>query len=350
MRPKLFSLAGKRVFVAGHRGMVGSALVRRLASEPAEILTASRMELDLTRQAEVEGWMQARCPQVVVVAAAKVGGILANDSYPADFLEQNLSIELNLIRSAFAIGVEKLLFLGSSCIYPRDAPQPIKEKDLLTGPLEPTNQWYAVAKIAGIKLCQAYRQQHGCDFISAMPTSLYGPGDNFDLASSHVVPALLRKLHEAKLADAPAVEIWGTGTPRRGFLHVDDLADACLFLLERYADGDHVNVGCGADVMIRELAELACDVVGYRGRLVFDGTKPDGTPRKFLDVSKLADLGWRASIGLRDGLAATYDWYRRSLGEPCPTDRESRPHRRRMQLNTLPAHGNQASRSSTSNG
>jgi GDP-L-fucose synthase len=244
-----------------------------------------------------------------VVAAAKVGGILANASYPVDFLEQNLLIELNLIRSAFAVGVGKLLFLGSSCIYPKLAPQPIREDQLLTGPLEPTNEWYAIAKIAGIKLCQAYRRQHDADFIAAMPTNLYGPGDNFDLQGSHVVPALLRKMHEAKLTGAASVPIWGTGSPRREFLHVDDLADACVHLLRHYAAAEQVNVGCGVDVTIRELAELVREVVGYQGELAFDPTKPDGTPRKLLDVSKIANLGWQPRIGLRDGLVHAHAWF-----------------------------------------
>jgi GDP-L-fucose synthase len=289
--------------------MVGAALVRRLSAEPVTLLTAPRQELDLTRQAAVEAWMAAKRPEVVIVAAAKVGGILANDTYPVDFLEENLLIELNLIRSAFAVGVGKLLFLGSSCIYPKLCPQPIREDHLLTGPLEPTNEWYAIAKIAGIKLCQAYRRQHGADFIAAMPTNLYGPGDNFDLAGSHVVPALIRKMHEAKLTGAASVPIWGTGSPRREFLHVDDLADACMHLLERYSGAEQVNVGCGEDVTIRELAELVRDVVGYQGALAFDPTKPDGTPRKLLDVSKLTGLGWQPSIGLRDGLAHAYAWF-----------------------------------------
>ncbi|MEK0083065.1 GDP-L-fucose synthase [Benzoatithermus flavus] len=306
---KRFDLAGKRVFVAGHRGMVGAALLRRLSREPVALVTASRDELDLTRQADVEAWMAAQRPQVVIVAAAKVGGILANDTWPVEFLEQNLLIELNLIRSAFRVGVEKLLFLGSSCIYPKHSPQPIKEDYLLTGPLEPTNEWYALAKIAGIKLCQAYRKQHGAEFISAMPTNLYGPGDNFDLATSHVVPALVRKMHEAKREGAASVAVWGTGSPRREFLHVDDLADACVFLLERWSGSEPVNVGCGEDVTIRELAELVRAVVGYQGELVFDPTKPDGTPRKLLDVSRLAALGWRPRIGLREGLAGTYAWF-----------------------------------------
>lgn len=309
MAAELFDLAGKRVFVAGHRGMVGTALLRRLAAEPVELLTAARDRLDLTRQAEVEAWLAARRPQVVVIAAARVGGIEANRTRPVEFLEENLLIELNLIRASFRAGVEKLLFLGSSCIYPRDCPQPIREDYLLTGPLEPTNEAYALAKIAGVRLCQAYRRQHGCDFISAMPTNLYGPHDNFDLAGSHVVPALIRKLHEARLSGAPAVEVWGTGAPRREFLHVDDLADACLFLLRHHGDEAPVNVGCGADLTIAELAQAVRDAVGYRGELVFDPTRPDGTPRKLLDTGRLDALGWRPRIPLEDGLAATYRWF-----------------------------------------
>jgi GDP-L-fucose synthase len=309
MSPVSYDLSGKRVLVAGHRGMVGSALLRRLLAEPVQLLTAPRDALDLERQTEVEAWLAAHRPQVVIVAAAKVGGILANATHPVDFLERNLLIELNLIRASFAAGVEKLLFLGSSCIYPRDCPQPIREDYLLTGPLEPTNEAYALAKIAGVKLCQAYRRQHGADFISAMPTNLYGPGDNFDLEASHVVPALIRKMHEAKQRGAPAVEIWGTGFPRREFLHVDDLADACLFLLERYQDEAPINVGCGEDVTIAELARTIQAVIGYRGALGFDPGKPDGTPRKLLDTTRLTRLGWRPRIGLRDGLAHTYRWF-----------------------------------------
>ena len=306
-----FDLAGARVFVAGHRGMVGAALVRRLATEPVELLTAERAELDLADDAATLAWLRDRRPDVVVVAAARVGGILANATFPVDFLADNLRLELALIRAAHAVGVRKLLFLGSSCIYPRDCPQPIREDYLLTGPLEPTNEWYALAKIAGIKLCQAYRRQYGCDFVSAMPTNLYGPGDNFDLAASHVVPALLRRLHEAKLAGTPSVAIWGTGTPRREFLHVDDLADACVFLLRRWSGDAPVNVGCGVDLSIAELARLIAEVVGYRGALAFDPSRPDGTPKKLLDVSRLAALGWTARTPLREGLAATYDWFRR---------------------------------------
>ena len=306
LAPVIYPLAGKTVWVSGHRGMVGSALVRRLASEGCRILTVTRAEADLRRQDAVEAFMAREKPQAVIVAAAKVGGILANDSQPADFLYDNLMIEANIIHAAQATGVEKLLFLGSSCIYPKFADQPIAEAALLTGPLEPTNEYYAIAKIAGIKLCQAYRKQHGCDFISAMPTNLYGPGDNYDLQTSHVLPALLRKAHEAKRAGADSIEIWGSGNPRREFLHVDDLADALVFLLQRYSGGQHVNVGTGSDVTIRELAALICRVVGFTGTLAFDASKPDGTPRKLLDVSVLERMGWRARIGLEDGVRGTY--------------------------------------------
>ena len=304
-----YDLRGKKVWVAGHGGMVGSALMRRLAVEECELLVAGREQVDLTRQAEVEDWMAAARPQAVIVAAAKVGGILANDTYPAEFLYENLAIETNIIYTARSTGVEKLLFLGSSCIYPRLAPQPMSETALLTGPLEPTNEWYAVAKIAGIKLCQAHRRQYGCDFIAAMPTNLYGPGDNFDLQSSHVLPALLRKMHEAKVGGAEDVEIWGTGAPRREFLHVDDLADALVHLLKVYSDETAVNVGTGADVAIKELAEIVAEVVGFRGGLRFDTDKPDGMLRKLLDVTLLRELGWSATTTLRDGLVSTYRWY-----------------------------------------
>lgn len=307
--PELFSLAGRSVFVAGHRGMVGSALVRRLGTEPVEILTATRAELDLARRADVEAWLQARRPDVVIVAAARVGGILANATHPVEFLEQNLELELNLIRASYQAGVKKLLFLGSSCIYPRDCPQPIREDYLLTGPLEPTNEWYALAKIAGIKLCQAYRQQFGADFISAMPTNLYGPGDNFDLAASHVVPALIRKMDEARDSGARSVPIWGSGSPRREFLHVDDLADACIHLLRHYSAAGPVNVGCGADLTIAELAALIREVVGYQGELAFDASKPDGTPRKLLDIGRLRALGWEPGIPLRQGLEQSWRWF-----------------------------------------
>ena len=301
-----FSLAGRRVFVAGHRGMVGSAIVRRLAGEDCTIVTAGRAELDLLRQDAVERWFVANAPDVVVVAAAKVGGIFANESYPADFLYDNLLIEANLIEAARANRAAKLLFLGSSCIYPKFAAQPIDEDALLTGPLEPTNEWYAIAKIAGIKLCQAYRAQHGCDFISAMPTNLYGPGDNFDLDSSHVMPALVRKAHEAKVAGADAITIWGTGTPRREFLHVDDLADACVHLLRNYSDAGHVNVGSGSDIAIGELAALVCEIVGFHGAIERDPTKPNGAPRKLMNSAKIAAMGWTPRINLREGIEDAY--------------------------------------------
>lgn len=304
-----YSLAGKRVWVAGHRGMVGSALVRRLQSEACEILTAGRETLDLTRQQAVETWMADWRPDAVIVAAATVGGIMANDSRPAEFIYDNLAIETNVIEAARKNAVEKLLFLGSSCIYPKFADQPMREDALLTGALEPTNESYAVAKIAGIKLCQAYRRQYGCDFVSAMPTNLYGPGDNFDLASSHVVPALIAKAHAAKLAGTAELEVWGSGKPYREFLHVDDCADACVFLLKNYSAERHVNVGSGTDITIRELAEMISDVVGFEGRLAFDSSKPDGTPRKLLDVTCLRQIGWSAAIDLRAGLEGTYAWY-----------------------------------------
>jgi len=304
------ALAGKRVFVAGHRGMVGSALCRRLEREGVKLLTATRAEVDLRRQEATEAWFAREWPQVVFLAAATVGGILANDRRPAEFLYDNLAIELNVVEAARQSGVERLVMLGSSCIYPRLAAQPMAEDALLTGPLEPTNQWYAVAKIAGIKLGQAYRRQHGLAAISAMPTNLYGPGDNFDLESSHVVPALLRKVHEAKVKGSREVEIWGSGRPRREFLHVDDCADAVVHLAQHYDGEEHVNIGCGEDLSIAELARLIAKVVGYEGGFRFDTTKPDGTPRKLLDVGRLLALGWRPSIPLQQGLAETYSWYR----------------------------------------
>jgi len=307
MTDRVYDLRGKRVWVAGHRGMVGSAVVRRLRETDCSVLTADRQTLDLTRQADVERWMQANRPQAVVLAAAKVGGIMANSRFPASFLFENLAIETNIIESARQAEVERLLFLGSSCIYPRLAPQPILEAALLEGPLEPTNQWYAIAKIAGVKLCQAYRRQYGCDFISAMPTNLFGPGDNYDLESSHVVPALLRKCHEARANGLDAVEVWGTGTPRRELMHVDDLADALVFVLERYDDEEPINIGTGQDLSIGELAALIKDVVGYDGALRFDTSKPDGTPRKVLDVSRLSALGWRSTRPLKDALRQTYE-------------------------------------------
>lgn len=301
-----FSLKGKRVYVAGHRGMAGSAIVRRLANEDCEILTATRTELDLIDAAATERWLSAAKPQVVFHAAAKVGGIAYNNAYPVDFLADNLAIALNVIRSAHKIGVQKLLFLGSSCIYPRLAPQPMREDMLLTGSLEPTNEWYAVAKIAGLKLIEAYRKQYKADFISVMPTNLYGPGDNYHPEHSHVPAALIRRFHEAKLARVPVVTVWGTGTPRREFMSVNDLADACIFVLKNYSADEFINVGTGQDVTIGEFARIVADVVGYTGNISFDPTRPDGTPQKLLDVSKLARLGWRARIDLRNGMMDAY--------------------------------------------
>ncbi|MBY2921225.1 GDP-L-fucose synthase [Rhizobium leguminosarum] len=311
MSEALYSLAGKRVWVAGHKGMVGSAIVRRLQNEGCEMLTTDRRDVDLRSQAQVEAWMTSLRPQAVFLAAAKVGGILANDQFPADFLYDNLMMEANIIHGAYRAGVEKLLFLGSSCIYPKFANQPIVEEALLTGMLEPTNEWYAIAKIAGIKLCQAYRRQHGADFISAMPTNLYGPGDNFDLNSSHVVPALIRKAHEAKMSAKPTITIWGTGNPRREFLHVDDCADACVHLMKVYSDDSHVNVGSGEDLTILELTKLICDVVGFSGEVLHDLSKPDGTPRKLMSTAKLRSFDWKPRISLHDGIA---DAYRAFLG------------------------------------
>lgn len=309
MTAVIFPLAGKRVWVAGHRGMVGSAIARRLASEDCEIITAGREIVDLKRQAAVEDWMAETKPDVVFLAAAKVGGILANDTYPADFLYDNLMIEANIMKASHDEGVAKLLFLGSSCIYPKFAPQPITEDALLTGALEPTNEWYAIAKIAGIRLAQAYRRQHGDDYISAMPTNLYGVGDNFDLNSSHVLPALIRKAHEAKRAGAKSFTIWGTGTPRREFLNADDCADACVHLLKTYSDFEHVNVGSGEDIAIYDLARLVAEVVGFEGEIARDGSKPDGTPRKLMSAGKLRGQGWRPKIALRDGIAEAYGWF-----------------------------------------
>jgi GDP-L-fucose synthase len=310
-----FSLQGKRVFVSGHRGMVGSALLRRLASEDCEILTVGREEVDLRLQAETSDWMGAARPQVVFVAAAKVGGILANDCRPAEFLYDNLMIAANLVEASRRAGVQKLLFLGSSCIYPREAPQPMSEEALLSGPLEQTNQWYAIAKIAGLKLCAAYRRQWGCDFIACQPTNLYGPSDNFDLASSHVLPALLAKTHAAKVSGSRSVEVWGTGRPRREFLYVDDLADACIFLMRHYSGEQHVNVGWGRDISIANLARLIAEVIGFAGTIEFDSSKPDGAPRKLLDVSRLNAMGWQSRTTLRDGIARTYAWFCDHVGE-----------------------------------
>ncbi len=299
-----------RIFVAGHRGMVGGAIVRRLQAEGCtRVLTADRKQVDLTRQADVEAWFASERPEYVFVAAAKVGGIHANDTYPAQFIRDNLAIQTNLIHAAWQAGVRKLCFLGSSCIYPRLAPQPMTEDALLTGPLEPTNEWYAVAKIAGIKMCQAYRRQYGFDAISLMPTNLYGPGDNFSLENSHVLPALIRKFHEAKVNGAAEVVMWGTGTPRREFLHVDDLAEAVIHLMRHHSGEEIVNVGVGEDVSIGDLANIVAEVVGFSGQIVNDASKPDGTPRKLLDVSRLHGLGWKARIPLREGIASTYVWF-----------------------------------------
>ena len=307
-------LAGKRVWVTGHRGMVGGAIVRRLATEACEVLTVGRDALDLRDQGAVRDWLSRNRPQVVVLAAAKVGGILANDSLPVEFLLDNLLIETAVIAGAYAAGVEKLLFLGSSCIYPKFAPQPIVEEALLTGPLEPTNEWYAIAKIAGIKLTQAYRKQHGANYISAMPTNLYGPGDNYDTFGSHVMPALIRKVHAAKEIGGP-VEIWGTGTPRREFLHVDDCAEACIHLLKTYSAAAPVNVGSGSDISIIELTRMVMAVIGYDGPVLTDKSRPDGTPRKLLDSGRLSSLGWRPRIGLREGIADAYQHFLAEAGQ-----------------------------------
>ena len=303
-----------RVYVAGHRGLVGSALVRRLEQEAGcELVTRTRAQVDLTDARAVDAFFAAERPAYVFLAAAKVGGIAANATYPVEFLAENMKIQLNVMESAHRHGVTKLLFLGSSCIYPKMAPQPIPEDALLTGPLEPTNEAYAIAKIAGIKLCQAYRQQYGARFISAMPTNLYGPGVNFDLETSHVLQALIRKCHDAAVSGAPALPVWGSGTPRREFLHVDDLADACVLLMKEYEGADPINVGAGKDITIRELAQLVADVVGFTGRLEFDASRPDGTPRKLLDTTRLTALGWQPRIPLREGIAGTYEWFRATM-------------------------------------
>ncbi|MGY8637224.1 GDP-L-fucose synthase [Bradyrhizobium sp. 14AA] len=304
-----FELKGKTVYVAGHRGMVGSALVRRLAREDVKLITMDRRELDLCNQAAVFDWFATARPQVVFLAAAKVGGIVANDTLRAEFIYDNIAIAANVIQAAHQSGVEKLMFLGSSCIYPKLAPQPLREDSVLTGPLEPTNEPYAIAKIAGIKMAEAYRSQYGCDFISVMPTNLYGPGDNYHPEMSHVVAALIRRFHEAKVANAGSVVVWGTGTPRREFLYVDDMADACVYLMKIYSDANLINVGAGEDITIAEFARVVGDIVGYSGEISFDTSRPDGTPRKLLDSSRLARLGWRATTSLHDGLRRAYDAY-----------------------------------------
>lgn len=304
---ELFPLQGKRVYVAGHRGMAGGALVRRLASEGCEVITATRKELDLTRQSETEAWLAKVKPDAMFVAAARVGGILANSQRPAEFLYENLAIETNLIQAAYRTGVKKLLFLGSSCIFPRNAPQPMREEYLLTGPLEPTNAAYAIAKIAGIKMCEAYRTQYACDFISAMPTNLYGYGDRYDLTQGHVAAAMIMKVHAAKTSGAATLEIWGTGTPRREFLFSEDLADGLVFMMKNYSDTPFLNLGTGVDITIRELAETVAGIAGWKGQFVYDKSKPDGMPRKVMDVSKLRDLGWTASTSLEDGMRKAYE-------------------------------------------
>ena len=311
-RPIVFPLKGRRVFVAGHRGMVGSALLRRLAQEDCPILTVGRDVVDLRDQQAVNRWFGEQRPEAVLLAAARVGGIRENDTHPGDFLYDNLAIATNVIEASRRTGVEKLLFLGSSCIYPRLAPQPMSESYLLTGPLEPTNEWYAIAKIAALKLCQAYRRQYGCDFISVMPTNLYGPNDNFDRLSGHVLPALLAKIDSAVQEGRDTVEVWGSGRPRREFLHVDDLADAVVFLIKTWSGEEPINIGIGTDVTIAELARLIADIVGFTGDFVFDPSKPDGAPRKLLDVSRLTALGWSPGIELEDGIRWTYEWYRAS--------------------------------------
>ena len=312
--PIVFSLAGKRVYVAGHSGLAGSAIVRRLAQEDCDILTADRRSLDLTQQEATEEWLLRNRPDAVFLAAARVGGIYANDAYPADFIVDNLAIALNVIRGSYKAGVKKLMALGSSCIYPKMAPQPMKEDALLTGPLEPSNQWYAIAKITGIKLCEAYRKQYGADFISVMPTNLYGPGDNYHPEHSHVPAALIRRFHEAKEAGASEVKVWGTGQPRREFLFSDDLANACVFLMQRYSESQFINVGTGQDISVAEFAEYVRDVVGFRGGIVFDRSRPDGTPQKLLDISRLERLGWAPKISLREGLSRAYADFLRGGG------------------------------------
>ncbi|HYC50269.1 MAG TPA: GDP-L-fucose synthase [Gemmatimonadaceae bacterium] len=307
-----------RIYVAGHNGLVGSAIVRQLRARGHEnILCRSHAELELEDQGAVFEFFEHERPEYVFLAAAKVGGILANNTFPADFIRSNLTIQLNVIEAAYRSGVRKLMFLGSSCIYPKHAEQPIREEYLLSGYLEPTNQPYAIAKIAGIELCRSYNRQHGTNFVSVMPTNLYGPGDNFDLQNSHVLPALMRKFHEAKLVGAPEVVVWGSGRARREFLHVDDMAAACVFLMERYDSSEIINIGCGEDVTIAEVAEMMREVVGFQGEIVFDTSKPDGTPRKLLDVSRLSAVGWRPAVALRDGLASTYTWYEAQTATPA---------------------------------
>jgi GDP-L-fucose synthase len=299
----------ERIWVAGHRGMVGSAITRLLEAQGRKVLKVDRSILDLRRQPEVEFWLRANQPTAIIFAAAKVGGILANSTYPADFIYDNLTIQTNVIHGAHKAGVDRLVFLGSSCIYPKFAPQPIVESSLMTGPLEPTNEWYAIAKIAGIMTCQAYRRQHGRRYVSVMPCNLYGPNDNFDLQTSHVLPALIRKFHEAKLSGSREVVVWGTGTPLREFLHVDDLAKGVVFCLDHYDEYEHINCGAGFDVTIRQIAETIAHVVGFEGKLVFDSSKPDGTPRKIMDSSRIRALGWKPEISLEDGLASSYQWF-----------------------------------------
>jgi GDP-L-fucose synthase len=322
----IFDLKGKRVFVTGHAGMVGSAIVRRLEREDCDIVTAARRDLDLRRSDAVDRFMAQAKPDAVFVAAGKVGGIRANSTFPADFIADNLAIALNTIRAAHQYDVQKLVYLGSSCIYPRLAPQPMTPQMLLSGPLEPSNQWYAVAKIAGIKLCEAYRSQHGADFVSVMPTNLYGPGDNYHPLDSHVPAALMRRFHEAKINGAASTTVWGTGSPQREFLAVDDMADACVFVMKSYSDLEFLNIGTGEDTTIAAFAGLVADVVGYRGKIEFDTSRPDGTPRKLLDVSRINALGWRATIPLRDGLARMYaDFLKRYDAIRAATEKQASP-------------------------
>jgi len=313
--PQIYSLSGKRIWVAGHRGMVGSALLRRLENIDCEVLTATRQKLDLLSQSDVNNWTAAKKPDAVIIAAAKVGGIFANSEYPADFLYQNMMIASNIIQASHLAGVSKLLFLGSSCIYPKFADQPIAEASLLTGALEPTNEAYAIAKIAGIKLCEAYRRQYGCNFISAMPTNLYGPGDNYHPENSHVIPALIRKIHVAKSAGDNSIEVWGTGQVRREFMHADDCADALLHILQHYSEDEHINVGVGEDITIQGVTQRLMDIAGYDGKIINNTSMPDGTPRKLLSNQKLKALGWTPSISLEQGLRQAYEWYEQNLGD-----------------------------------